>query len=371
MEHNNFNSNFTIFGKSAQHSPSFLPDMDPDFAVKDLLYIGESSLLYGQPAVGKTAIIAAIAAHSALGRDFADCLTQKTVVIYFAAEDSTGVHKRAYPYLSSSEFSSAPFYVIPTGFDMTDNRAVNTVIDFVKRVMEHHNTKQSLVVFDTLNRMLGLNDENSSAVIGTYLANTEKIAKAANAACLTIHHSGKGNTRSARGSSAISSNADNVFRLECSKNDKNLIHLVPEKMKSVEIKRILGFRLESHFVGIDRDGEDVCFPKAVPQGATGVINKTPANDNRPVKNQSDERKDEVLRVLNEEATVGGNAGLTPPQISERTGEAFRKVRDNRDSHIKAVKRSLKSLVEQEVVENSGGLFKIKPKAIDETQPLNV
>lgn len=371
MTQNNFDTDFTIFGCQAQHSGSFEPDLNPQYAVKGLLHIGESSLLYGPPALGKTAIVAAIAAHSALGRDFADCLTQKTVVIYFAPEDASGVHKRAHPYLSSPDFAPAPFYVVPTGFNMTDSKSVASVIGLVKELMAYHNTNQSLVVFDTLNRMLGLNDENSSAVIGTYMANAEKIAKAANATCLTIHHSGKGNTRCARGSSAISGNADNVFRLECSKDDKNLIHLIPEKMKSIEVKRILGFRLEPHFVGVDRDGEKHSYPKAVPQGATGVAPKTPANDNRPVRNQSDKRKDEVLRVLIEEATVGGNDALTPPQIAERTGEAFRNIRDNRDSHIKAVKRSLKSLVEQAAIETSGSLFWALPPSTGEAQPLNV
>lgn len=371
MTHNNFDTDFTIFGREAQHSGCFKPDLNPRYAVKGLLHIGESSLLYGPPALGKTAIVAAIAAHSALGRDFADCLTQKTVVIYFAAEDSVGVHKRAFPYLSSPDFAPAPFYVVPTGFNMTDSKAVASVIGFVKDVMAYHNTSQSLVVFDTLNRMLGLNDENSSAVIGTYMANAEKIAKATNAACLTVHHSGKGNTRSARGSSAISGNADNVFRLECSKNDRSLIHLVPEKLKSSEITKVYGFRLESHFIGFDRDGEKKYYPKAVPQGATGVAPKNAANDNRPVRNQSDERKDEVLRVLMEEATVGSNDHLTPPQIAERTGEAFRNIRDNRDSHIKAVKRSLKSLVEQRAIETSGSLFWALPPATGEAQSSKV
>lgn len=341
--------------------------MNPHYAVKGFLNIGENSVLYGPPALGKTAIVAAIAAHSALGRDFADRYTQKTVVIYFAAEDANGVHKRAYPYLSLPDFSSAPFYVVPGGFDMTNGENVKRTIDFIKAVMKSHNINQSLIIFDTLNRMLGVSDENSSSVIGTYMANAEKIAKATNAACLTIHHSGKGNNESARGSSAILGNADNVFRLARSKEDKDIVHLIPEKTKSLENPSTISFRIVSHFVGTDCDGDTISYPKAVPQGATGVSKNTPANDNKPMKNQANQRQDEVLRVLSEAVQFGVKDGLAAPQIAERTGDGFREIRNNRDSHIKAVKRALQSLVEEGLVDSSGGRFWIKPPSTDVVQ----
>lgn len=356
MGHSMFHTDLQIFGKTVQHSPSYEPDVNPEYAVKGLLHIGESSVLYGPPGLGKTAIVSAVAAHAALGRDFADCLTQKTAVVYFAAEDGNGVHKRAYPYLSSPDFSSVPFYVVPVGFDMTNSDKVEEVIRLITDVMKKHNLSQSLAIYDTLNRMLGVSDENSSSVIGTYMANVERIAQAANAACLTIHHSGKGSEASPRGSSAIIGGADNVFRLSRSKEDKTLVHIVPEKTKSMDNPRILSLRISSHLVGVDRDGATVTFPKAVPQGTTGVQQRRPANDNKPVAGRPKSRTDEVARILVEEVQLGGSERLTAPQVAERTGEAFRDVRGNRDSLLKAVKRSLQSLVEQGVAETGEGNF---------------
>lgn len=354
----NFESEFEIFECKAQHTPNYKPDLNPSYAVKNFLHVGENSVLYGAPGLGKTAIIAAIAAHAAIGRDFGDCLTQKSIVIVFAAEDRNGVHKRAYPYLSLPEFSTAPFYVVPKGFDMLDPKNVEEVKRFIREVQDTHGIFQALVIFDTLNRMLGQHDENSSTVIGSYFSNAEDIAKSTNSACLTIHHSGKGTSAGARGSSAIPSNADNIYKLANSKQDKSIVHIVPEKTKDFESPPSLSFRIESHIVGIDRDGDVKTFPKATPQGTSGIDTKTSANENKPPKRAGNERIEDIGRILIDETKFGNGQWLTPPQIAERTGEAFRDVRSNRDSHLKAVKRSLKVLKENGSIREDDGKFKI-------------
>lgn len=354
---NQFESEFEIFNCKAQHTPNYEPDLNPLYAVKNFLQVGENSVLYGPPGLGKTAIIAAIAAHASIGRDFGDCLTQKSIVIVFAAEDRNGVHKRAYPYLSLPEFSTAPFYVVPTGFDMLDRANVEEVKRFIRAVQEAHGIFQTLAIFDTLNRMLGQHDENSSTVIGSYFSNAEDIAKSTNSACLTIHHSGKGTSAGARGSSAIPSNADNIYKLVNSKQDESIVHIVSEKTKDIDSPPSLSFRIESHNVGIDRDGDIKTFPKATPQGTTGIDTNNSANENKPPKRAGHERIEDVGRILIDETKFGDGQWLSPPQIAERTGEAFREVRSNRDSLLKAVKRSLKVLKESGNIREDDGKFK--------------
>jgi len=358
MSETSFNSGFEVFGKKAQHSPSYKPELNPAYAVKDFLQIGESSVLYGAPGLGKTAIVAAIAAHVATGRDFGDFLTEKTVVTIFAAEDKNGVHKRAYPYLHPPEFSTAPFYVVPTGFNMMDVSQVSEAINFIQKVKTAHGLSQALVVFDTLNRMLGQYDENSSTVIGSYFTNVEQIALSTNSACLTIHHSGKGATPNARGSSAILGNADNVFRLASSEDDKSIVHVVPEKTKDIGVARTLSCRIGSFKVGVDRDGAERTVAKATPQGTAGIQQPRVTNENRAPRNASMKRRDEVERILLDEADLGKGQWLNPPQIAERTGEAFRDVRANRDSHLKAVKRALKNLCDADKIKTKDGQYRV-------------
>lgn len=347
---------FQVLGVKAEHAGSYELDLDPDYAVKGLLNIGEVSVMYGAPGLGKTAIVAATCAHASVGKDFADSLTEKTCVIYFAAEDGPGVHKRAYPYLSLPAFKGAPFYVVPKGFDITNSKTVDSVIAFIKSVMSAHQLTQGLVVFDTLNRMLGMNDENSSAVIGSFLASASRIATESNSAALVIHHTGKGNSATPRGSSAIEGNVENLFYLARSKEDKKLVFWKPQKTKSVEDSKALAFRITSHFVGTDKDGVDVSVPKAVPQGSTGFGKQEAANDNRKPRSAPSDRVGEVLRILIDERRLAPESRLRPPEIAERTGAAFREVHDNRDSLLKAVKRSLAVLVKDGRADCADGAY---------------
>lgn len=353
-----FNSNFQILGVKAEHAGSYKPDLNPKYVVKGLLNIGEVSVLYGAPGLGKTAIVAAICAHAALGKDFADSLAKKTCVIYFAAEDGPGVHKRAYPYLSASAFKGAPFYVVPAGFDLTNLKTVDEVILFIKETMAAHGLDQSLIVFDTLNRMLGVNDENSSTVIGSVLASASRIATQTNGAALMVHHVGKGNSSTPRGSSAIEGNADNLYYLTRSKEDKKLVFWKPQKNKSAAESKTLAFRIVSHLVGTDNDGVDVSVPKAVPQGSTGFAKQEAANDNKKPRANPNDRVGEVLHILTDEQRMNPYGKLRPPEIAERTGAAFRDIQDNRDSLLKAVKRSLASLVRDGSVETTDAGYSI-------------
>jgi len=363
---NQTNSEFQVLGMKAELAGNYVLDLNPDYAVKGLLNIGEVSVLYGAPGLGKTAIVAATCAHASVGKEFADSLTQKTCVIYFAAEDGPGVHKRAYPYLSQPAFKGAPFYVVPAGFDLTDVTKVNSVIGFIKKVMAAHRLTQALVVFDTLNRMLGMNDENSSSVIGAFLASASRIATECNAVSLVIHHTGKGNSSTPRGSSAIHGNLDNLYYLARSKEDKKLVFWKPQKTKSAADSKTLAFRITSHFVGTDNDGVDVSVPKAVPQGATGFGKQEAANDNRRPKSALNDRVEEVHRILTDEHRLNPASRLTPPKIATRTGAAFRDVKDNRDSLLKAVKRSL---VVFQVDCADGGYAVVECEVIDQDQTL--
>lgn len=358
MNNTQHDSTFEVLGIKAEHAGSYEPDLNPQYAVKGLLNIGEVSVLYGAPGLGKTAIVAATCAHASLGKDFADSITQRTCVIYFAAEDGPGVHKRAYPYLSAPAFKGAPFYVVPAGFDLTNSKTVDDVIGFIEKVMAAHNLNQALIVFDTLNRMLGVNDENSSTVIGSVLASASRIASTTNAAALMIHHVGKGNSSTPRGSSAIEGNADNLYYLARSKEDKKLVFWKPQKTKSAAESKTLAFRITSHFVGTDNDGVDVSVPKAVPQGSTGFYKKEAANDNRKPRPATTDRVEEVLRILTDEHRFDPDSRLRPPEIAERTGAAFRDVQGNRDSLLKAVKRSLAALVKGGKAVDTDGCYSL-------------
>jgi hypothetical protein len=319
-------------------------------------------VLFGAPGLGKTAIVAAICAHASLGRDFADRITRETCVIYFAAEDAIGVHNRAHPYLGAQDFRGAPFYVIPKGFDLTSVKALNEAIIFIKQMLARHGLSQALVVFDTLNKMLGVSDENSSSVVGSVMSGATRIATETNSAALIVHHGGKSNSGAPRGSSAIHGSADNLSVLTQSKDDSKLVFWQGIKAKSAPDLCNSAFKITSYDIGVDNDGVTVSVPKAVPQGTSGFTVKTAANSNAKPNANSGVRKDDVARVLNEQHLLDTNVLLSPLEIADRTGTAFRAARDNRDSLLRAVRRSLAQLVSEGRVDCSKGHFVIRPDA---------
>lgn len=110
---------------------------------------------------------------------------------------------------------------------------------------------------------------------------------------------------------------------------------------------------------------DVSVPKAVPQGATGFGKQEVANDNRKPRSNPSDRVSEVLRILTDEHRGNPESRLRPSEIAERTGAAFRDVQENRDSLLKAVKRSLAVLVKDgEVDEADRGYALYKTEVID-------
>lgn len=146
-----------------EHSPNpivtkageFKPMIDVPFVVKDLFKPGEVAMVAGAPGLGKSTIMAAIASHAAQGRNFAGLSVEKTVVIYYAAEDAYGVNCRAYPYMHDPACANAPFYVVHGAPNLLEPEAPEKIARFVKTKMIEHNCDQSLVIFDTLNRITG------------------------------------------------------------------------------------------------------------------------------------------------------------------------------------------------------------------------
>ncbi|OOY19581.1 hypothetical protein BMI86_13145 [Thioclava sp. DLFJ5-1] len=349
----------------AIHAPSFAPDMKRDYVVKNLFNSKEVSMIIGAPGLGKTAIVAAIAAHASLGRDFGGFYAKESCVLYFAAEDSYGVLCRAHPYLAEPAYGSAPFYVMPFAPDLTERRIVDEIIAEAQNLMTKHGMTRILIVFDTMNRVIGGNDENSAAVMGLVLQHAAEIAAATNGAVVFVHHVGNGDGGRPRGSTALEGNVDGLYVLTKADNDAKLVLLRPRKSKNSKQIDPVAFRIEAHHTGTDEDGDAVFVPKAVPQGDAGTapaisaanINAAPSHDGNA------ERAADLLRVLTDTELKTPGVWLAAPAIADRSGSAFRSARNNRDSLLKAVRRALAALLEDGKIEKGPEGFRLAPSAI--------
>ena len=103
-----FNQPPQVLGCNTISANDHAPDPDPQYIVQHLLFPGQVSMFAGPSNLGKSAIIASIAAHVAMGRDICGMRVSRSAILYIAAEAPKGVLNRAFPYLSQTAAQTAP-----------------------------------------------------------------------------------------------------------------------------------------------------------------------------------------------------------------------------------------------------------------------
>jgi len=335
------NSSHPIVTKAGE----FKPTINVPFVVKDLFKPGEVAMIAGAPGLGKSTITAAIGAHAAQGRDFGGLSVQNAVVIYYAAEDAYGVLCRAHPYLRDPACANPPFYVVHGAPNLMDPETPEKVARFVSAKKAEHRCDKALVVFDTLNRCIGDADENSSSAMGMAVGNATFIAQSTNAAVVVVHHVGKGNPDSPRGSSAFHSNLDCLCILNQAPaaGSSKVVLLNPVKQKNATEFSPLPFKLDALTVGTDDEGCVVTVPMAVPMEPKSFAKPlNAANDNRQPAPKTEQRRADIERVLTELSKSDPGAFFAPTEIAARSGSVFNELRHS-DSLRIAVRRSLEAL----------------------------
>ncbi|EOY8379226.1 AAA family ATPase, partial [Escherichia coli] len=114
-----------------------------------------------------------------------------------------------------------------------------------------------LIVIDTLARCFGGNDENDSRDMGAFIQGCDAIKQATGATVLVVHHSGKDETKGARGSSAFRAALDAEYRISRENSDVTALVAACTKMKDAEEPKESAYDLKSVEVFTDTDGEEI------------------------------------------------------------------------------------------------------------------
>jgi hypothetical protein len=247
---------------------------DPAWLVQDILPEGGLAVLYGQPGAGKSFLALDLALSVAAGRAWLGRPTQRGGVAYVYAEGAAGLKKRIAAWRIRTSSGTAAFRVLPHALDLTEEWA-----ELVAGLAQIASPPRLLII-DTLARCFGSGDENSTEDMGAFIASLDKLrAYFPGLTILVVHHSGKDDTKGARGSTALKGAADAVMHLT---KKGPLLFLKSEKQKGAgpfdELKILL----------------DVV---ALPSGATSCILKDaliPANDERPRRDSRAEQNDRRL-----------------------------------------------------------------------------
>lgn len=112
-----------------------------------------------------------------------------------------------------------------------------------------------MIILDTLARCFGGNDENDARDMGAFIRGCDELKRRTGATVLVVHHSGKDETKGARGSSAFRASLDAEYRIRREGADSEALVISCTKMKDAEELKEAAYDLRVVELFTDTDGE--------------------------------------------------------------------------------------------------------------------
>jgi hypothetical protein len=229
----------------------------PAWLVRDLIEADSLSLLFGDPAAGKSFAALDLAACIATGAAFHGRRVVKPgPAIYIAGEGHSGLARRlrAWRIARCVPLDDAPLFVSTLPASLCDPGTMGEVERVVALAAEEAGPPQ-ILIFDTWSRNLG-GDENSSADTALAIAALDRLRAPWRAAGLAVHHVGHGEKVRARGSTVLRGAVDLELRVE--RGDDAIIRITCTKAKDIAPPAPMAFSLRDVDLGIvDEEGRPV------------------------------------------------------------------------------------------------------------------
>lgn len=202
-----------VFEPDIQGVPLIAPfshwrDMPPpEYIIEGLLEHNGLSSVIGPPGVGKSSVVLDMACCIAVGRPWQGRKVLKTRVLYLPGEGLSGAVQRMKAWCAVHD---VPEEVLDDGIRLGNSiiqlgasaEAWGALSEYVIR------QRIGLIVFDTFARMsLGI-EENSATEVGKAITRFDQVRRLTNSGVLLVHHTGKNNPTSGRGSSALNAALD-------------------------------------------------------------------------------------------------------------------------------------------------------------------
>lgn len=221
------------------------------------------AVIYGAPGSGKSFFALDMVATVARGSEWRGRKVRKGRAMYIAAEGSGGFASRGRAYLQAHGLTEIDLRVIgeaPNFFTGTGDE---------KHIAEEVRAcgGADVIVIDTLSASSAGADENTGKDMNLIVGRMNKLQAATGALVVLVHHSGKDESKGARGWSGLKAAVD--VEIEVSRPDDEEPGRVARitKQKDGESGAAFGFELEMVELGLDEDGDPIrsCVVKATDQ----------------------------------------------------------------------------------------------------------
>ena len=236
------------------------------YKVKGILPDVGLGAIYGSSGSGKSFLSLELGACINQGVEFFGIKTQTCDVTYICLEGEGGLQRRVQAWEAAhgkSMPSGVKFIIQP--FEMMRAYQVDLLIQALP--------KGGVVFIDTLNRAAPAADENSSKDMGLILEAAKRISRDTEGLVIVVHHTGKDASRGMRGHSSLFAALDGA--IEVSRDASGNRSWSVAKSKDGEDGKEVKFRLRTHVLGQDSDGEDITSCTVAPDNSALFVNRQP------------------------------------------------------------------------------------------------
>ncbi len=209
------------------------------------------AVMYGASGSGKSFKATDMAIAIARGIQWRHHRVTKGRVVYVCAEGSGGYRKRlkAYAQHHGIPLDAIDVFVVAAAPNLLEADDVSALVRAI-----HTIGPVALVVIDTLAQATAGGNENSGEDMGRAIGHCRTISEVLHCTVLLVHHSGKDDTKGARGHSSLKAAADTEFEVVRT-DDRRAMRL--SKQKDGEDSMDMGFELSVITLGLDEDGDPI------------------------------------------------------------------------------------------------------------------
>jgi len=195
----------------------------------------------------------------ATGKEWNGRKVKQSPVLYIAGEGGVGVPRRIFAWCQAHNNGVNPddLYMLNHAVPVTDIDYANQLLDTVRQQEEETGKRFGLIILDTLARCFGAGDENRSEDMNRFIGACDRLKTELKSTVLIVHHSGKDDSKGARGSSSLKGACDFEFSIHRPDSGEMGLTLSTPKAKDDRQPAPQFFPLTERHIFTDSDGDNV------------------------------------------------------------------------------------------------------------------
>ncbi|AYL86472.1 putative prophage protein [Escherichia coli] len=230
-------------------------DTQLDYVVKGVIPANSLCSTYGASGSYKSFLACSWACHIATGRHWGGRRVAHGSVMYVVGEGGIGVPRRIKAWEIVNDERVKNLYLVNRPIFPAAPLDVDEMVIASRQVERETGKPVRMIILDTLARCFGGNDENDARDMGAFIRGCDELKRRTGATVLVVHHSGKDETRGARGSSAFRASLDAEYRIRREGADSEALVISCTKMKDAEELKEAAYDLRVVELFTDTDGE--------------------------------------------------------------------------------------------------------------------